>query len=395
VLLVQLQRLPARQLPLMQAALPPGQYWPPNARQFPPTQRWPSALHSEPAPHLQALPEQPSASGVAVSQSAVALHVHAPAVQVVLAQDPPALQRAFPTSRQLPPAHRAWTGAHASLVDPHTQPPPLQVSAKEVLHAAQVVPAGPQLLVEGDMQVLPAQQPAQPTASQVQVPPTQCCPGEQGAPAPQRHIPEAQRSVRTESHAVQAPPPLPHADCCPTMQLAPAQHPFAQEDALQTQVPPEQAWPAPHEGPAPQRHAPLVQESAFVASQATQDVPPLPQVGIACAWQILLLSQQPLGQFIESQVQTPLAQRCPDMHALPQAPQFLMSMFVLISQPSLRRSLLQSPKPGLQVPVQVPPVHAAVMFCVEQAILQPPQLAGSAAMPVSQPSLRLSPLQSA
>src|SRR5437867_1634570 len=66
-----------------------------------------------------------------------------------------------------------------------------------------------------------------------------------------------------------------------------------------------------------------------------------------------------------------------------------------VSHPSLRRSPLQSAKPMAQVALQIPPAQlAATTFWFEQAALQPPQLAASIAIAASQP-LAASPSQSA
>ena len=81
----------------------------------------------------------------------------------------------------------------------------------------------------------------------------------------------------------------------------------------------------------------------------------------------------------------------------PQLPQLFASpLSVLVSQPSLRRLPLQSPNPALQVPLQTPApqVRVATPFD-EQEVPHPPQLFGSAPTLISQPSVRLLPLQSA
>jgi hypothetical protein len=68
---------------------------------------------------------------------------------------------------------------------------------------------------------------------------------------------------------------------------------------------------------------------------------------------------------------------------------------VLTSHPSVRLSALQSAWVPVQVPVQAPAVHAAVMPLDEHAWLQPPQWATVLAVSTSQPSVCLLPLQSA
>src|SRR5262245_60631208 len=66
-----------------------------------------------------------------------------------------------------------------------------------------------------------------------------------------------------------------------------------------------------------------------------------------------------------------------------------------VSQPSVRLSLLQSPKPTLHVPLHTPPAHDAAMLFAEQPWLQPPQFAVLVEMLVSHPSASLFELQSA
>ena len=69
-----------------------------------------------------------------------------------------------------------------------------------------------------------------------------------------------------------------------------------------------------------------------------------------------------------------------------QPPQLLALLVVLISQPSVRLLTLQSAKPTLQVPVQLPPEQAATMLLVEQADpVHPPQVVAEVLMSVSQP----------
>jgi hypothetical protein len=71
---------------------------------------------------------------------------------------------------------------------------------------------------------------------------------------------------------------------------------------------------------------------------------------------------------------------------LPHTPQWVALLMVLISQPSVRLSLLQSAKPALQLPLQLPPTHVAVMLLVEQAIPeQPPHCTTEVLVSTSQP----------
>ena len=84
-----------------------------------------------------------------------------------------------------------------------------------------------------------------------------------------------------------------------------------------------------------------------------------------------------------------------DEQRMRQPPQFIGSLRTETSQPSPRRSALQSLHPATQVPVHMPPLQAAPLtFMPEQRCRQPPQLPTSVSGLTSQPSLALSPLQS-
>jgi hypothetical protein len=76
-----------------------------------------------------------------------------------------------------------------------------------------------------------------------------------------------------------------------------------------------------------------------------------------------------------------------------QPPQLFASVAVLISQPSVSLLLLQSAKPAVQTPLQLPAAQLCVaMWLAEQPLPQVPQLAGSVARFFSQPSPAM-PLQ--
>ncbi len=78
-----------------------------------------------------------------------------------------------------------------------------------------------------------------------------------------------------------------------------------------------------------------------------------------------------------------------------QAPQCAGSESISTSQPSVRLSPLQSAKPGSQAPLQTPALQEGVTWLAEQDVAQPPQCVGSELVFVSQPSVRMSLLQSA
>jgi len=81
--------------------------------------------------------------------------------------------------------------------------------------------------------------------------------------------------------------------------------------------------------------------------------------------------------------------------ALPQPPQFAVVLNE-ISHPSGCLFPLQSAYPVAQVPLQVLPAQVRVaMWLLEQLVAQPPQWLGSVWVLISQPSVSLSELQSA
>jgi hypothetical protein len=74
-----------------------------------------------------------------------------------------------------------------------------------------------------------------------------------------------------------------------------------------------QTCPAPHAGPAPQTHEPLLQPSASVELHALHAPPPVPHVVTDCGVHVLPL-QQPFGHDVTSHVHRPAMQCCPAVH---------------------------------------------------------------------------------
>jgi hypothetical protein len=89
------------------------------------------------------------------------------------------------------------------------------------------------------------------------------------------------------------------------------------------------------------------------------------------------------------QVAVPLAAE----QALPHPPQFWRFVFVFTSQPFVRALPSQFANGGLQVMAQLPPLHVAVPFALEQAWLQPPQWLTLILVSISQPFVRALPSQ--
>ena len=116
-----------------------------------------------------------------------------------------------------------------------------QLSADVALQVVQDAPPVPQVKTEGELQVVPEQHPdGHEVESQTQLPLTHRCPVAQAAFVPHMHAPPVQAFALVVSHATQAFPPLAHALTAGVVHEAPAQHPDGHEEALHTQVPPEQ-----------------------------------------------------------------------------------------------------------------------------------------------------------
>lgn len=165
--------------------------------------------------------------------------------------------------------------------------------------------------VVGVTQVVPEQQPGpgHDAESQMQAPPLQICPKPHCAFVPQWHAPAAQLSADIELQPTHSAASVPHVEKDVALQVAPMQHPFGHDAALQTQLPPEQAWPAPQAAPIPHRHAPDAEQlSASAVSHPVQASPPTPHVTSVDESQ-LAPAQHPEGQFAAVQpVHTPPTQ---------------------------------------------------------------------------------------
>jgi len=144
--------------------------------------------------------------------------------------------------------------------------------------------------------------------------------------APQRQLPaDEQLSLRTGSQAAQAAPLAPHCATDRATQLARAQQPFGHEVASHTQAPERQRWPAPQTGPLPHAQAPDgEQPSARVTSQLVHSAPAAPQLDRLGGLQVAP-AQQPSGQVVLLHpLQRPAVQDCPAgqaSQALPPTPQ--------------------------------------------------------------------------
>jgi hypothetical protein len=273
-----------------------------------------------------------------------------PMVQVVLLQMQAPFTQRWPDEQALPlpQAQTPWTQESARFGSQLVQAPPpvpqakaegcvqmlpaqhpeVQVSAQPEQtpfrqespwpQVVQAVPPQPQAAgrLPGWQASFWQQPPAQPMALQTQAPLTQARPGPQGEPLPQWQLPPVQLLAVIGLQVVQAAPALPQVASEAVLQVSPRQQPLGQVSALQTHIPLTQAWPDTQAGPLPQVHAPSVQASERVVSQAVQALPVMPQAVMIGVVQTFPL-QQPFGQEVESQRHWPPAQNCPLPHSGP------------------------------------------------------------------------------
>ena len=285
------------------------------------------ALQVEPAQHPsgQPVPSQtqlPATQCCPVSHGGAVPHWHAP-----VAEHRSAARRSQGTHAVAPTPHDDSDGWWQ--VEPEQHPPaqfeelqllhtpPLQVAG--AVQGSQASPPAPQAAsVRPERHRLPEQQPPHDRGSHTHVPPAHRWPAPQGGPMPHWQAPvEAQLLAVARSQAVQVAPPVPHDWNVRGSQTSPSQQPEGHEPWSQTQVPAAQRWPGPQAAVLPQRHPPSEQESARWESQAVQTPPAVPHAAGDAARHFRTASQQPVGQVVGSQVQTPPSQRCPPSHAGP------------------------------------------------------------------------------
>lgn len=169
---------------------------------------------------------------------------------------------------------------------------------------------------------------------------------------------------------------IPHPPQLSALEVVSSSHPFVRLLLSQS--------------PAPVAHVPLHWLFAQVRvcmPPAEQAIPHPPQLSAFVVVSIshpsvnLSLLQSAVPE-LQAPVQAPPAQAGAEMllleQAAPQRPQFAVSVWRLTSQPFVRLSLSQSPKPESHAPTHCPPSQMGVaMFIFEQTRPQPPQLFGS------------------
>lgn len=112
------------------------------------------------------------------------------------------------------------------------------------------------------------------------------------------------------------------------------------------------------------------------------------QSGYHCGmdWQVLP-TQHPFGHDVALQTHRLAEQIVPEAHALPQAPQLLLSLVILTSQPSAGL-LLQSANPVVHdAMAQLELLHTGVALTKAHFVPQRPQLLTSLVVLISQPSV--------
>jgi len=224
----------------------------------------------------------------------------------------------------------------------------------------------------------------------------------------QTQVPLLVEQVVPVAHDAQAAPDFPHwlmVWLANGTQAVPLQHPFGQEDALQTQAPFAQVWPVAQElhaaPPVPQvcvlevwqrpflSQHPFGQEDAlqtqapfehaWPVAHAVQAAPPVPQVWTPESWQTPFLSQQPFGHDAASQTHAPCALHdcfaAHGTHAAPFAPHAVGDAVVhwpFAQQPAqLMLPQLQAPAaqvwPDAHMPHDLPPEPQTVVDCADCA----------------------------
>ena len=328
------QRSAVAELQLVQACPPVPQVDRAGCRQLPFKQH---PLGQDGALHMQL----PLTHAVPTSQAGFPPQRHSPvmeqlsarAVSQVTHAAPPAPQAAAEPLLQVEPEQQP---PEQVVAVQSSQTPPVQARPPQ---SWQLAPPLPQLAawVPG-RQVLPEQQPAEhERLSQVQVPPTQCCPAAHPGPVPHWQLPAEHRSESTPqlTHAV---PANPHLDREAVMHLFAAQQPAGHDMSSHWQAPARQRWPAEQGGPAPQAQSPeSAQLSAMVASQTAQLAPAAPQWAGERVTQAPA-SQQPFGHDTASQAHFPPTHLCPTAQLAPvpqeQAPVAEQPSALVLSQPT-------------------------------------------------------------
>jgi hypothetical protein len=191
-------------------------------------------------------------------------------------------------SQTQPPLEHRKPLAHSAPWPQPQLPARLQPSDRWGSQTPQAAPFTPQVAGPGVRQVVPEQQPGQVIAQPLQAPPLHVC--------PLGHI----------SHAV---PALPHAfGFSDSTQMSFVQQPIGHEVPSQVQVPPRQCCPGPQVDCEPQLHTPAAEQlSVSSGSQVAQATPSIPQAPTEEGLQTPLL-QQPSGQLVPSQTQSPVRQ---------------------------------------------------------------------------------------
>lgn len=333
----------------------------PSQTHSPSSQRWPAGHGAlEPQRHCPLALHRSVLTGLHATH-APPLGPHAPNEGVV--QVEPKQQPAHVVESQThPPALQRWPAAHAGPV-PQRHSPSVHESASVESHVPQAAPPVPHIVLELVRHTLPSQQPlGHDVASHTHMPSMHRWPLAHGAPDPHAHEPAVQRSARSGSQAMHAPPDVPQVARLGALHVEPEQHPVGQLAAQPShtpavQPPPPQLWhappptphcagevpashvpsvrqhpgqlapshshmpstqccPAAHSAPPPQLHAPAaVHRSERSGSQVMHAPPGAPQLTTLLG-RHTSPSQQPDGQESASQTQPALVQRWPSTHAV-------------------------------------------------------------------------------
>jgi hypothetical protein len=152
------------------------------------------------------------------------------------------------------------------------------------------------------------------------------------------------------------------------------------------------AYPAVH---VPMSHVPDAHSPAAFAYRVVQSFPQLPQfVGVVTSVSHPFTAVQSAHPAVhDPSVHTPTLQYAvafakSPVQSFPQLPQFTVSVFVLVSQPSRLTfsSALQSPYPLVHVMLHCAPMQLGAPWLLLHAVPHPPQLEGFVLVSVSHPS---------
>jgi hypothetical protein len=141
--------------------------------------------------------------------------------------------------------------------------------------------------------------------SQVQTPFTHSCPETQALPPPHVHVPAMLHPSPVLPQPAHDTPGPAQAVAVSASHRLPLQHPVAQDVALHTHAPPEQACPTPHSPLVPHEQEPPRQPSARPLAQGAQVAPFVPQISSVKVVTHVAPEQHPVAHDVALQTHPP------------------------------------------------------------------------------------------